>query len=95
MKNSNDTSWDRTSDLPITLDLICYETTILPLYQLCLFYTLVHILSEDGIYMPKHVAVSLYTYNIFTWLHKRIISYELCGINGIEINDSLSTINLI
>ena len=67
----------------------------MPLYQLYLFYIFAHILSEDGIYMPKHVAVSLYTYNIVTWLYKRIMSYEMYEINNIEINDSLSTINLI
>jgi hypothetical protein len=38
--------------------------TILPLYQLYLVQSLAHILSEGGKFMPKHVAVSLYIYNI-------------------------------
>jgi len=37
---------------------------MLPLYQLYTVHSLAYIISEGGIFMPKHAAVSLYIYKI-------------------------------
>ena len=49
---------------------------------------------ESGTFMSKHVAVSLYIYNIVHLVCKGTRTYEMHEINSIEINDGLSTINL-
>ena len=50
---------------------------------------------ESGTFMSKHVAVSLYIYNIVHLVCKGTRTYEMHEINSIEINDILSTVNLI
>ena len=45
--------------------------------------------------MTKHVTVSLTLTILCTCLYKGISTYERHGMNSIEMNDSLETINLM
>lgn len=53
-----------------TLDEICCENYNIATLSTLHSLQLTHIPPEGGILMPKHVAVSLYTYSIVHWFVK-------------------------